>query len=429
MLFAVTACTAEGTIEPPPGGDLATEAPAEGPPIAFDPMPILQSPAKTQWVDGTTYYGLEYEDGDESSSLIQLVNLEDSTSISQAVPEHDRAFSYSTDGDAVRFAKSGEEVLLLHAFEDEGTDGSQISLRAFDTADGSMRYTGTAPLVLTSVETVAIVQSEGDSTLVTVEGNIRDEESYQRYYTASSFLFDTATGELIWQADGFKALRVEGETVAGTAYTPIEGDYSMDTEQEFQVLPLSGGEPSYVYPPIDTFKATWLDGGWDSRSSSGVVLLEDGSVGGWGPSDGYRALLVAIDFESGAGTKLAEVASETEPECVWDGVGVVGCTGFGEQGLTVMSATDGAVLWTAADIQDYLAPDRIRGGYQGVFYMDNEEGSRPPIVVEAATGVKLAEDLPDDFIGVAFGYGFGVSGDYSGVTTQIYEVTERYESD
>ena len=94
-----------------------------------------------------------------------------------------------------------------------------------------------------------------------------------------------------------------------------------------------------------------------------------------------------------------------------------------------MSATDGSMLWTVADIQDYLPPDRIRGAYQGVFIMDNEEGARPPIVVEAATGVKLAEDLPSDFFAVESGYGFGVARDYDGVTTSIYEVTERYESD
>lgn len=61
--------------------------------------------------------------------------------------------------------------------------------------------------------------------------------------------------------------------------------------------------------------------------------------------------------------------------------------------------------------------------------MDNEDGARPPIVVEAATGALLAEDLPSDFIMVEAGYGFGLAGDYSGVTTSIYEVTERYESD
>jgi hypothetical protein len=350
-----------------------------------------------------------------------VVDLEDQTQISQAVPEHDRAFDQSAEGTSVRFATSGEEVLLFHAFGDTEGEEYQVSLRAFDTADGSLRYTGTAPVGIARVGEIDIVQSEGGRTLVTVDGTVRAEASYQYYETASSFLFDSATGEVVWQSDGFKALSIEGETVIGTAYTPTEGDYSMETVQEFQVLPLSGGEPSYVYPPIDDFKATWL--------GDGVVLLEDGHMGMWSTGDGYRALLVAIDTEGGTGTKLAEVASETEPECRYDGLGVIGCVGFGQGGLTVMSAADGSTLWTAADIQDYLPPDRFRGAYQGVFYMDNEEGARPPIAVEAATGVKLAEDLPPDFFGVELGYGFGVARDYDGVTTSIYEVTERYESD
>jgi hypothetical protein len=408
-----------------PGGDEAAEVSAEGPPIAFEPVPIWQSPAKTQWIDGSTYYGLEFEEGfGETESLIRVVDLEEQAQVSQAVPEHDRAFSISTEGTPARFANSGDEVLLFHAFEAEDTgegEEKQISLRAFDTADGSLRYTGTAPLGFYSVGTIDIAQAEGDRILVTVDGTMLDEESYQTYDTASSILFDSATGEVVWQSDGFKALRVEGETVIGTAYTPSEDGYLMETEQEFQVLPLSGGEPSYVYPPIDDFEATWLDGG--------VVLLEDGGMGMSGTADGYRALLVAVDAESGTGTKLAEVASQTVPECQYDGVAVIGCVGFGQEGLTVMSATDGSVLWTAADIQDYLPPDRIRGAYKGVFYMDNEEGARAPIAVEAATGVKLAEDLPSDFFTVESGYGFGVSRDYDGFTTSIYEVTERYESD
>ncbi|MDA1361791.1 hypothetical protein O1R50_19340 [Glycomyces luteolus] len=423
-LFIATACTAdppEGTIDPAPGGDEAAEISPEGPPIAFDPVPILQSPAKTQFIDGTTYYGLEFEDG-ANTSLIRLIDLEDQTQISEAVPEHDQSFSATSEGTSVRFAYSGEEVLLFHAFGvDEGED-KQISLRTFDTADGSLRFTGAAPHDFYQVGTIDIAQSEGDRTLVTVDGTMLDEESYRTYDTASSYLFDSVTGELIWQSDGFKALRVEGETVIGTAYTPTEGDYFTETALEFQVLPLSGGEPSYAYPPVDDFEAKWLEG-------SEVVLLQDGDMGMLGASDGFRALLVAIDAESGAGTKLAEVVTETEPDCSYDGVAVIGCVGFGEDGLTAMSAADGSVLWTDADITDYLPPDRIRGAAEGVFYMDNEEGARPPIVVEAATGVKLAEDLPSDFVTVFDGYGFGVTRDYGGVTTMIYEITERYEAD
>jgi hypothetical protein len=429
-LFMATACTAnqpEGVFEPAPRGDVAEEAAAEEPPIAFDPVPIWQSPAKTQWIDGSTYYGLEFEEGfGETEALIRVVDLEEQAQISQAVPEHDQTFSISTEGTPVRFADSGDEVLLFHAFDAEATeDGgegaeSQISLRAFDTADGSLRYTGTAPLDIDRIGAIDIAQAEDGRILVTADGTMLDEESYQYYETASSFLFDSATGELVWQSAGFKALWVEGETVIGTAYTPTEGDYGMEAKQEFQVLPLDGGEPSYVYPPIDDFKATWLEGG--------IALLEDGGIGMLGSSDGYRALLVAIDAESGSGTKLAEVASETVPECQYDGVAAIGCVGFGQEGLTVMSATDGSMLWTAADITDYLAPDRIRGAYQGVFYMDNEDGARPPIAVEAATGVKLAENLPTDFFSVEFGYGFGVTRDYDGFMTSIYEVTERHEA-
>ncbi|WP_199034194.1 hypothetical protein [Glycomyces salinus] len=406
VLVAAVGCTSdEGTLS---GGDSASASadPVEEetiPPLAFSPEPDAAVEAQDYFVDGTVLYSLEYGTSyyDENEAIIRAIDFEEDMEVGQAVPEHDRPFEDVLDQSDTAFVKTGDEVVLLHAWEESGT----VSLRAFGADDGGLHYTGEAESEIDG-QGLSIVQADEQHVLVVMDGYRRVD--YQSYESAMSFLFDTATGDLLWSGADFDAAGVLEGAVGGVAYTE-------DERQELRVVDFEDGAVGYSYETDRRLKVDDIGGGL-------LLMVEGEHFEGVFADDVYHAAVVDLEMTE----VLVEADTVATPSCFYDQVAIVGCLNWDSEEISAFTAEEGQILWTADDVGgDRLIPDRWLASFGGVFYMDNAEGARPPVAIEAATGEWLAEDLVPGMVEVGPGYAVAIEQAWSHTSIGVFAEVEQ----
>lgn len=379
-LLAAAACSPDATIEDAEAAESAEAETEAGPPLEFSPVPVISTPSQQVYAEAGVFYGLDFLDG----TRLRSFELETGTLIDESVPEHDASFGsdYGYNGSVV-FATVDDQVLLFHAYE---TDGD-LRVRAFNADDGSHVHTADQESPFSDespIQDAEIVDINGEHVLVTADGG--------RWSGDASYLFDAATGELLWSKDQFRAVAVQDGAVSGVAYPD---EYRSADEVEFQVLSIE--DDSTIW------NQTFDNDPETSNLGDGIVLIYEPFVVSFGGSDNSNRDAVVLNTADA--TVLAATVGDGDPACGYDHVAVVACVDLGEQPLTAYSAEDGTVLWTADDRPaEQILPDKFLAEYEGVLYMGNKSGDRPPVALDAATGEQIADNLPAGLVVVGPGF-------------------------